>query len=265
MIKLSPKELYLFDTTGFLVVPQMLTADEVKLYKRELENLHPIENHHPYNVRYENIVRSSDTIRKLCESQGIVSRMKQVINHPVRVIESYAINRLKGGSIYLHNGLTHNLVYEGGIETSLNMSIYHTFHNGRLYCMFVKAIFYLDDVLSLEDGPFCFIQGSHKANFPFPWPKDEQCKPILTVHSNFPTLTNVYVKAGDVLFLNEALLHGARPKTSDSSRWLMALSFAPSFVTDWAPLNRELGNIFTPGHCDPDCEEDFFGSADIAS
>lgn len=257
MSKLSEQELYLFDTQGFVLIQDVLSSSQIQEIKRELKSLKPQPKLYFNTERFEDLVSRSTNLKKIAEKPKILSRIIQVINQPIRLIESYALNRLKDGFLYLHNGYSQELVYEEDIKASLNMSIHHTFHGNRLYCMFVKAIFYLDDIQTLKDGPFCYIQGSHKANFPFPWPKDSSGRPIPVAQSSFPSLSTVLANAGDVLILNEALLHGALPKESNSERWMMAFSYAPSFVSDWKPLNRKKNDIYTAGHYDADGEEDF--------
>ena len=258
MSKLSQEKLYLFDTQGFVVMEDVLSSSQIRMAKRELKSMRSSAKFYLNTERFDNLVNSSQNFKKFAEKPEILARITQLINQPIRLIESYALNRLKDGFLYLHNGYSQELVYEQDIKASLNMSINHTYHNGRLYCMFLKAIFYLDDIQTVEDGPFCYIQGSHKANFPFPWPKDNIGKHIPIAISGFPSLSTVPVKAGDVLIINEALLHGALPKKSNCERWMMAFSYAPSFVSDWKPLNRANNDIYTAGHYDADGEEDFF-------
>jgi hypothetical protein len=256
---LSPRDLYLFDTQGFLHLPQQLSPEEVEYFRQYFLGNEP-QKRLPatHSDRWENILALAPRIRTLGEGPRVVQRMRNVINQPLRMLESYAIRSHQGSFLYMHNGNTQELVYADGTRATVNMSIRHEYHDGLLYCTFVKAIFYLQDVPGAEAGPFCYVHGSHKANYKFPWPKDGQDRAVLVAESGFPSLAAVPVRAGDMILLNEALLHGTLPKSTPEERIIMAFSFAPAYVTDWVPLERSPGDIHTPGHYYPDCEEDFF-------
>ncbi len=50
-------------------------------------------------------------------------------------------------------------------------------------------------------------------------------------------MRTVEVRAGDAIWLNEALLHGADVKTSDTPRRLLAYTFGPTFMASWSELS----------------------------
>jgi ectoine hydroxylase-related dioxygenase (phytanoyl-CoA dioxygenase family) len=114
--------------------------------------------------------------------------------------------------------------------------------------LFVKVLIYLTDVRGEDDGPFCYLQGSHKANLP--WFSESELaheKPALT-KENFPSLELLHAEAGDAVLINEALLHGTLPKTSGGERLLMAFSYAPAFITDWKAIDIRSTDIGQLGH-----------------
>jgi ectoine hydroxylase-related dioxygenase (phytanoyl-CoA dioxygenase family) len=173
--------------------------------------------------------------------------VEPLINQPVRLIESYALRREHDSVFYLHNGNSEYLEYGSDQVVQRNMSISHTFHNGRLFCMFVKVLIYLTDVATPEDGPFCYLEGSHKANWPWFTRPESVDRPALTT-VNFPSLRIVAARAGDALIINEALLHGTLPKTTEEERLLMAFSYAPAFVADWKEIDKTSVDIRRVGH-----------------
>lgn len=89
---------------------------------------------------------------------------------------------------------------------------------------------YFSEVRTPEDDPFCYLQGSHKANYPWFIGAEGGDTPALT-KKNFPSLEVVFAEPGDAVLLNEALLHGTLPKTSDRERIVLAFSYAPAFVS----------------------------------
>lgn len=245
---LTAEELYLFDTMGFLRIPAFLrreTADGcrsevLRLPSRLMEGRGDKE-------RFDDLAAHGAVFQELASSHAIRGCVEPLINQPYRLIESYALRRSQDSVFYLHNGNSEVLRY-GNSTVQRNMSFGHTFHDGKLFCMFVKVLIYLTDVTAEEDGPFCYLQGSHKANWPwFPNPGSAAKRPGLTT-VNFPSLAWVPAQAGDALLLNEALLHGTLPKTSPGERIVMAFSFSPAFVADWKEIDKDSTDITKLGH-----------------
>lgn len=243
---MTPDDLYLFDTCGFLHVGNCLTPSEVREFRSRLKQIPTVPCHFRNTLRRERLVESDDAFRRLSCDARLRGRAMQVINQPLRLVESYSLSRRGASVLFLHNGLSEEIEYEG-VVARRNMGINHTYHDGHLYCMYVKAICYLTDIATAADGPFCYVEGSHKAHFPLlsrgrpggPY------EPL--VDRGFPSLRTVYVKAGDMILLNEALLHGTLRKTTDCDRVLAAFSYTPSFVADYTELQRE-GDPDAVGH-----------------
>lgn len=246
---LSAEELYLFDTMGFVRVPGFLSrevaeecrSEVVRLPSRRMEGRGDKE-------RFDDLVSRSSHFDDLARSEAMLACVEPVINQPLRLIESYALRREGDSIFYLHNGNSEILQYGENRSAQRNMSFSHTFHDGKLFCMFVKVLVYLSDVREQEDGPFCYLQGSHKANLPwFRDPESAEARPALT-KENFPSLEYVLANTGDALLLNEALLHGTLPKTTGGERLVLAFSYAPAFVSDWKEIDKRSADIGKLGH-----------------
>lgn len=246
---LSARELYLFDTTGILLVPGFLTRSAADQCRAEVLGLPArVMQGRGDKVRFDDLAGQSAILGELARCQPMRNCVDPLINQPLRLIESYALRREKDSVFYLHNGNSEVVRYGKGRGAQRNMSFHHTFHDGKLYCMFVKVLIYLADVRSEEDGPFCYLQGSHKANLPWFGDSDlDDEKPALT-KANFPSLETVLVEKGDAVLINEALLHGTLPKVSDGERLLMAYSYAPVFVADWTAIDLMADDIGQLGH-----------------
>ncbi|MFD7710182.1 phytanoyl-CoA dioxygenase family protein [Streptomyces sp. NPDC059785] len=246
---LSPKELYLFDTMGYLRMPGFIspaTAEDCRAEVRTLPS-HLMKGRGD-KERFDDLTRHSARFDALARSEPLLDCVRPVINQPLRLIESYGLRRTGDSRFYLHNGFSEVFPYGRGRTARRNMSFQHTYHDGHLYCMFVKLLLYLTDVASAEDGPFCCLQGSHKANFPwFPDTKAFSRRPALTTE-NFPSLDIVPAGTGDALLLNEALFHGTLPKSTECERLVLAFSYAPAFVTDWAEIDVDSEDIAKVGH-----------------
>jgi hypothetical protein len=242
---LSAQELYLFDTVGFVQIRGFLSRETAEECRRGVLNLPSrLMEGRADKERFDQIANLVPDFDQLAASNAIRLCVDPLINQPFRLVESYALRR-KGNSVfYLHNGNSEIVRYGKDRTVMRNMGLSHTFHDGKLFCMLVKVLIYLTDIQKPEDGPFCYIQGSHKANFPcFPGLN----RPALT-RENFPSLDTVFVNSGDALLLNEALLHGTLPKITDSERLVIALTYAPSFVTDWKEVDTTSEDIHKLGH-----------------
>lgn len=250
---LSSTDLYLFDTLGFLRVKGLFRAEATSL-RSALAKLPTTPCAFSNTVRYEGLTGQDPAFHKVAEDERIRDRVQNVINQPIRLVESYSFVRTGPSVLYLHNGLSEKLEYEG-ISATRNLGLSHTYHDGRLYCMFVKALVYLTEIADREDGPFCYIQGSHKANFPLISQLSSNGDYVPLVDTDFPSLETVYVEPGDVIFLNEALMHGTVRKTNDKERGFLAFTYAPTFVSDYQELNRRKEDIYSLGHYEAAEEE----------
>jgi hypothetical protein len=246
---LSQRELYLFDTTGVLRIPQFLDGEDIKFFRDALFSCPSrVMAGRGDKIRYDNLTQNSAVLDEFARSRSVISCIEPLINQPFRLIESYGLYRQQDSVFYLHNGMSEHVAYGDNRRVQRNMSFTHTYHDGKLYCMFVKCIVYLNDVNTDEDGAFCYIEGSHKANFPwFSGTIEESDKPVLS-RENFPTLMTMHVSGGDILLLNEALLHGTLPKSSDRDRLVAAFSYAPCFIADWTAANIVNDDIYRIGH-----------------
>ncbi|MGA5133439.1 phytanoyl-CoA dioxygenase family protein [Streptomyces olivoreticuli] len=257
MPALSPEELYLFDTTGFLLIRGAFTPAEVTEARAELTRLSPADSGFANTERFQDLPGASGLFARLALDPRLVGPVREVVNQPLRVLEGYGLRRGPDSVLYLHGGNSELLDLDGGRTVGRDMSITHTYHDGKLYCPYVKTLLYLSDITTREDGSFCYIQGSHKANFPLLRPRAERGARASLIDEGFPTLSDVFVRAGDLLLLNEALMHGTRRKRTPGDRLLVAYGYGPTFLTDWRELDGETGDLRGAGYVDHDVEEDF--------
>ncbi|GAA2253904.1 hypothetical protein GCM10010232_48480 [Streptomyces amakusaensis] len=256
MSALSDEQLYLFDTTGFLVIPGVFGSEEVTAFRTELEGMDTIDPGFAETRRYRDLPSVSPLFAELALDERLLGPVRDVVNQPLRLLEGYALRRSRGSVLYMHGGNS-ELLDLGGRSVGRDLSITHTYHDGKLFCPYVKTLVYLSDIQSPDDGSFCYVQGSHKANFPLLRPRAERGVTTSLVDDGFPTLTDVFVRAGDVLVLNEALMHGTRRKLTDGDRLLAAFGYGPTYLTEWRELDGETGDLRGAGYVDHDVEEDF--------
>lgn len=179
----------------------------------------------PSQYRASNI--HSSAFRELAHDLHQHPITRRLVGYPPRLLESYAIKRV-AGALDLHGGASEFLVNSGVRDVSAHSWV----HDGQLYTLRLKVLVYLDDVISTADGPFLYIEGSHKSAFSFHHAFDSGRRDSVAAN----LIRHVELRAGDAVWLNEALLHGAGEKTSKTSRRVLAFTFGPTFMADWQVL-----------------------------
>lgn len=249
MHALSRRELYQFDCTGLLKIPGLIDKGTIEICHREiLAGPSRTMSGRGDKIRFDSLTERNRIFVEIAQHPTLLRCIEPLINQPLRLVESYAMLRGPNSIFFLHNGNSEHVVYGDNCRVKKNMGLSHTYHDGKLHCMLVKAVIYCDNIESDGDGPFCYLEGSHKANFSyFEDSIDNVEKPELTVE-NFPTLRHVYAQSGDVLIINEALLHGTLPKSTPDNRLIMAFTYAPCFVSDWTAVDLVSASINKLGH-----------------
>ncbi len=244
-------ELYLFDTRGFLHVPQVISRERAGELAALLEAYPAHQQDFSRARRWTGITALAPQFAELCADSRLVDRAFDVINQPMRMLESYGLCYEPGGSLFMHGGNVQDTVFSDGTHATINLAFRSDYHDGRLYTSQIKTLLYLSDVRSDEEGAFCYIQGSHKANFPFPW--EDVAGPGQRISdSQFPGLGKVLPRAGDLLLLNEGLTHGAM--RTNVRRYLLSFLWAPSFMADFVRIHPRAKDITSVGYYDADYE-----------
>jgi hypothetical protein len=249
---LSRRDLYLFDTQGFLHVPRVLDAREVGELVRALDG-RPAHHQDFSNARrWTGITRLDPRFAALCEDPRLVDRAFDVINQPMRLLESYALCYEPGGSLFMHGGNVQDTVFGDGTHATVNLAFRSAYHDGKLYTSQVKTLVYLSDVRSDDEGAFCFVPGSHKANYAFPWDESGAAPGQPLCDSDFPGLGKLLPRAGDLLLLNEGLTHGAM--RTGVRRYLLSFLWGPAFMADFVRIHPRAGDVHSVGYYDADYE-----------
>jgi len=217
---------YIYDSRGLFIYRSFLSDEEIAAAKNCCGSLSFMpEVWAPEQLRASDIANRPDYLGELnvrLRDHGITHRL---VGYPARLLESYALDR-KCGRLDLHGGASEFLVGGETIDISAKSWVQHQ----RLYSLRLKVIIYLDDVLDQNAGRFLYIEGSHKASFSFH-------RAFRGGRSTAHELTRTLeLRAGDAIWLNEALLHGAESKISQGRRRLLAYSYGPAFMSNWVEL-----------------------------
>lgn len=221
--------LYTFDCRGYLIHRGFLDSGDVAKAHECLSHLDLVRDAwHEGQQRASGIHVLPGLLTRLCETLYHHPTTRLTIGYPHRLLESYALIR-HSGALDLHGGAAEFVLGSDARDISARSWA----HAGRSYALRVKVLIYLDDVARPEDGRAAYIEGSHKAEFAFhrafPGGRREAADLIRTIE----------MRAGDAIWLNEALLHGAERKTSSTPRRLLAYTFGPTFMASWSEIEQQ--------------------------
>ena len=151
---MSDYEKFLFDLKGFLVIPGVLSRDEIAdlrdhvgTYSDDLESL-PEHHRAPMAGPGEFLI----------DHPRVMGILQEVIDpDPSRIrLESVFISRRAAG-----DDAEHWRPHVGG--TNLDPSLSYRFHNGRIYGGMTRIVWELNEVVKGKGGTY-LVPGSHKAN-----------------------------------------------------------------------------------------------------
>lgn len=227
------EERYLFDLNGYVVVRAVLTEPEVQALRSEVraagvddalnveKYLHAGFPRNYYDdaewtgrdgYRYSSnsfILDWGPAVRSLVAHPRLVPYLSALVGLDYRLDHSYGVfSRGRTAPHPLHNG-----------ATPFDPTQMYVCRDGRMHNSMVVVQFALTEV-GHDDGGFCCLPGSHKANLPLP----SQFPPLDELDDEWNAhVRRVPMKAGDVLIFTEAVTHGAMAWRGEGDR--MALLF----------------------------------------
>ena len=241
---MSEDEKYFFDLTGYLIVRNALTPEEITACNDAID-------HYRERIRARSIddgglarrsIALSGTSGRL-ELRGMLGwsppyrePFRQLLVHPVVVSR---LNEICGKGFRLDHGpllIGANAGAEGhqlhGSGEPFSQSTWYHQQNGRISCRGVTVAWQLYDV-NEGDGGFAIVPGSHKSRFPTP-------KGVRTVEGDMGLVVQPAMTAGDVLFFAETATHGTLPWKGTGQRRSILYKYASRAVA------RAVGRRFTP-------------------
>ncbi len=225
--QISEEEKYTFDLQGFLVVPGVLTVNEVAAANAALD-------HYRDQVKPRADSTSGGAVgfvgksRRL-ELTGMLgwpephrAPFRRMLVHPVVVS---CLNAFCGPGFRLDHGpwlLGATKGTEGhrlhGSGTPFNPPVWYHVQNGRIHCRGVTVAWQLADCAEGEGG-FCVIPGSHKSREPMP-------PELIDMEEDMGVVVQPAMRAGDLLFFAETAAHGALPWRADHERRSVLYKYA---------------------------------------
>jgi len=238
----TEEQRYLFDLNGFLVVRNVLSAEDVAAANTAIDA-------HVDEAQERTGVLRNTRLRSPLAGDGASGRLdlggmlawprphsnvfRSLLAHP-RLVPTltalcgpgYRMDHLPLG--LLQNRGSEGFALHGGplnSEGEFNPTLQYRCVGGTLFNSLLAMSVQLSDH-NAGDGGFCVVRGSHKANFPMPRSFIDGGGEIGSAH-----LHQVVARAGDVIFFSEATVHGALPWTAEHQRRVVLYRFAPATVS----------------------------------
>lgn len=228
---MNDDERYLFDLTGYLVIKNVLTPEEVARcneaidrhadqIKERLGDLSLSDN----SPALKGITGRGDLGGMLGWEKPWCDPFREMLAHPKVVPYLHEILG-KGyrmdhdpGLITMRKGAEGHF-FHGSSGPGFDRHQYYIYQDGRMHCGLTVVSWQLTDV-GPGDGGFCVIPGSHKGNIACP-------KAMRRYEAHQEFVRQITCKAGDVVIFTEAVTHGTLPWTADHERRSLLFRFSP--------------------------------------
>jgi hypothetical protein len=248
---------YEFDRTGYLVIPGMLSDQEVKSLAEAADLLEdhalaragqpPRKRSHVttgtldwhweaqrgYHARtspktdgssgagqtliVEDFFNFDPAFDLLVDHAPTMDIIRAIVQGPVRINNSELRVRYTGNATTQHMGGPIDHKYRYG------------FNGAGIDAMMVRMVYFLHDV-NAEQGPFSVVPGTHKSNYPSPY---------RTGVAEEPGMIGLEVRAGDALVFTENLRHGGLPNLSDQPRKTLHVGYGPYWMMSQNTATRD--------------------------
>jgi len=215
---------YLSDLNGYLILEDVLSADEVErlntlIDQQELPEPGLLTNEARFGGSTPGMGGTSaagflewgEEFCNLLDQDRVMNTLRWILGDGFRVDHLYGI--------HMRNG-TEGLRLHGGAVPYDQPEFFH-YSNGEVFNGLTVVSFNLTDTGRETGGGFMCIPGSHKSNFPLP---DE----FIELSENAPAVINPEVKAGSVVIFTEALTHGTAPWHADHVRRSLLFKYSPA-------------------------------------
>ena len=219
---MSPEQKYLFDVLGYIVVPDVLSAEQIDRLRTTIQA--PTEQFPPV-PQTEGPLHWDAIWRDLLDLPVLAPILENLIGNPELLsarakrhdspLPTYRLDHI---NVHTHvtNGFAGGQLHGGWAGTS---GVYR-FANNSLYNGLTTVSFELYDTHP-NGGGFACIPGSHKANLDLPAGWQDLTK---GVHD---CVSRIAAKPGDAIIFTEALIHGTLPWTVNDPRSTVFYKFSP--------------------------------------
>jgi Phytanoyl-CoA dioxygenase (PhyH) len=214
-------ERYLFDLQGFLVVEDVLTAEEVARLNAAIDRrTDGVPGHDGSDARVYGFLSWEEPLfRDLIDRPRMLPYLKALLGEGFRLDHEYGM--------YMGPGIKGLNLHGGG--TPYRPDQYYYCYHGQMHNGLTVFSYALTDVKP-GDGGFCCVPGSHKANFPCP-------AEVRRFEVSPGCVIQVPIRAGSVLIFTEALTHGTLDWAAPYERRALLFKYSPAHES-WGRAGR---------------------------
>lgn len=231
---MTDDERYLFDLTGYLVIENALSPEEVAQCNAAIEHHADKITERPKKLW---LAGDSKTLAGTSSRLELGSMLgwerpwcepfRKMLCHPrvkpyldTILGEGYRLDH-GPGMIGSKTDAEGHWLHHGGAEVD---AVWGTFmyRNDRFICGLTTIEYLLADE-GPGDGGFAIVAGSHKANLPSP-------RSLKGWESYQEHVSEVNGKAGDAIIFSETCTHGALPWTAEHDRRAILYKFSPAYL-----------------------------------
>ena len=232
--RLSPAQRLHLDVYGYVLLENVLTADEVAAMKAALYRLNAepdLDAHRVYSHRrgsqyalFGHLVEYDPALLHYAAHPRLVPLVEDIVGGSVRLEESEAIiNRRDPAADLAALGVRR--YNPTGFHTGTRHGWGTWEEHGHFHCLFVKTLAYLTDV-GPDDGGTTLIPGSHRLSLP-------QEEVIAAAMADDRLIHQVEATAGSVLLFPESLVHSTTAIRSDKERVILVSGYTPPMLREW--------------------------------
>ena len=197
---MNEEERYLFDLRGYLVIADMLTAQQLAGLNRlmDSQNLMP-PGDDTLGARFGGFLEWGQIFCNLLDHARIMPYLKTILGDGFRLDHYYGI--------YMRAGTEQLRLHGGG--TPYDPPEYYHFRDGQMHNGLTVVAWNLTDT-GPSAGGFCALPGSHKSNYACP-------DSIRVAHTAHAAVEVPEAPAGSVVIFTEALTHGTAAWTTNGA------------------------------------------------
>jgi hypothetical protein len=220
---MTPEELYQFDTSGYLVIKNVLTLLELERYNQRIDHLRTLalarrrgdQDNSPVTIcentihkaNFDDPINQEDVFEDLIDHPSILPYIWDLVLMP-RFKSNWLTLTWRGGKVGGH----------GNHAPWCPFNFYHADRSG-IACNLLNVMWTFSDI-TIDGGGLTVIPGSHKSNFPVP-PKGPSAD----------QLVEITAPAGSVIVFTHDIYHESLNR-SDRERRAMFLTYCPSIIAN---------------------------------
>ena len=207
---MTGEEKFSFDLEGYLIIKNVLSADEVAEMNEIADRVFPPEGDDTRYRRTSQVSHWGEPFKKLIDHPKVLPYLIELMGPKVRLDHDYCIFMNEGGQ----SGRLH-----GGPEVVGDH--WYKYWDGTMRNGLSVITYFLTDAAE-GDGGFACVPGSHKTNFLSSLPDD-----IRNYDRPAHYVVQPAVEAGDALFFTEALIHGTMQWRAKHERRSLLYKYSP--------------------------------------